>query len=257
MKVSRSLCAVTALLLALVATGKLSAQAVSPTELTPATVMSDAQSAYFAEELAPLETLNSRTSAWAQSSQTLQVYAHAYVQFRSLQLALLAKDDKRAKQAGGRCTDSLERLLKAQPDFPEGHALLSACYGYLANLGGFAAIRNGTRSGKAIDTATALAPDHARVLLISGFGVYFRPAFVGGDKAEGCRLFSSAAIAFEQGKDSRVNALGGHDWGAAEAYYFKGRCARESGDTAGAIEAFARSAQLAPTFKRAVQAATP
>lgn len=233
------------------------AQGGAPAALTPASVMSDAQTAYFTESISSLDALSKRTSAWAESPQSLQAYAYAYVQFRELQLALLADDEKRAKKVGGRCVDTLERLLKSKADFAEGQALLSACYGYLANLGGFAAIRNGSRSGKAIESALALAPDHARVLLINGFGVYFRPAFVGGDKAAGCQLFADAATAFEQGAEARAAALGGHDWGAAEAYYFKGRCARDAGDAAAAASAFARSVELAPSFKRAVKAATP
>ena len=233
------------------------AQSVAPAALTPASVMSDTQTAYFTESISSLDALSKRTRAWAESPQSLQAYAYAYVQFRALQLALLSDDEKRAKQVGGRCVDTLESLLKSNADFAEGHALLSACYGYLANLGGFAAIRNGSRSGKAIESALALAPDHARVLLISGFGVYFRPAFVGGDKAAGCQLFADAATAFEQGAEARATALGGHDWGAAEAYYFKGRCARDAGDAATAASAFARSVELAPGFKRAVKAAAP
>ena len=42
--------------------------------------------------------------------------------------------------------------------------------------------------------------------------------------------------------------------GAAEAFYFKGRCARDQGEAALAAEAFAKALQLAPDFKRAARA---
>lgn len=222
--------------------------------LTPEAVMRAAQTAYFSENTARLDAELERIQSWSGSTRATESYAYAYLQFRRLQLAVLSNDEKRAKQAGSRCTDTLDRLLKADAALAEGHALLSACYGYLANLGGLAAIRNGSRSGKAIEAALAAAPQNPRVRLIDGFGIYFRPAFVGGDKAEGCRRFAAAADAFAGTVSAPAAVLSGHDWGAAEAFYFKGRCARDQGEAALAAEAFAKALQLAPDFKRAARA---
>lgn len=222
--------------------------------LTPGGVMQAAQAAYFSENAGRLDAELARIGAWADSANAAESYAYAYLQFRRLQLAVLGKDDKRAKQAGSRCTDTLERLLKTDATRVEAQTLLSACYGYLANLGGLTAIRNGSRSGKAIEAALALAPQNPRVRLVDGFGIYFRPSFVGGDKAEGCRRYAAAADLFARGSSASEAILSGHDWGAAEAFYFKGRCARAEGNTALAIEAFTKALQLAPEFKRAAQA---
>ena len=222
--------------------------------LAPGAVMQAAQTAYFSENASRLDAELERIQAWSNSARPAESYAYAYLQFRRLQLAVLSNDEKRAKQAGSRCTDTLDRLLKADAALAEGHALLSACYGYLANLGGLAAIRNGSRSGKAMEAALALAPQNPRVRLIDGFGIYFRPAFVGGDKVDGCRRFAAAADAFADTVSDPAAVLSGHDWGAAEAFYFKGRCARDQGDAARAAEAFAKALELAPDFKRAARA---
>lgn len=222
--------------------------------LMPAVVMEQAQSNYFAEDSASLVALAAQLEPWRSSSRAIEVYAYAYSQFRLLQLAVLAGNTNQAKQVGSRCTETLERLLKSAKNFAEGYALQSACYGYLANLGGLAAIRNGSRSGKAIEAALALAPTNPRVMLVDGFGVYYRPAFVGGDKAEGCKRFVAAAASFANSPDERVAALEGHDWGQAEAYFFMGRCARDAGDEKAAAAAFAKAVQLAPQFKRAIRA---
>ena len=224
-------------------------------EPTPvAKIMQEAETAYFVEDRKALDALTTRIEGWSSRSRPIEVYAYAYTQFMRLQLAVLSGDDKGAKQAGARCTETLESVLQTQKNFAEGYALQSACYGYLANLGGFAAIRNGSRSGKAIEAALALAPANPRVKLIDGFGVFFRPAFVGGDKAQGCQKFSAAVEAFGKESSERSRALEGYDWGAAEALYFHGRCLRDAGDDVAAAAAFAQAVEQAPEFKRALRA---
>ncbi len=97
------------------------------------------------------------------------------------------------KGPGGACVGTLDALLGREPKSAEALALQSSCYGYLAGLGGMGAIRNGSRSGKAVEAAVALEAGNPRVILADGFGVYHRPKFVGGDKAKGCARFREAA----------------------------------------------------------------
>lgn len=213
----------------------------------PGAVAAQAQAAYFTNDVAALNKLAADTAAWAKAADNASVYAHAYVQFRALQLAVTSKRNRDAQRAGDACNAALDLALKRDAKFAEGHALQSACYGYLANLGGMAAIRNGSRSGKSIEAALALAPKNPRVLLIDGFGVYFRPKFVGGDPALGCRRFREAAAAFAATAPAiEPNSLFG--WGAAEAHYWSGRCAKDSGDQATALREFERALQIAPNF---------
>jgi len=171
-----------------------------------------------------------------------------------LQLAIATKREKDAEKAGEACIDALAAAVKRDPRFAEAHALQSACYGYLANLGGMGAIRNGSRSGKSMEAALAIDAKSPRILLVDGFGVYFRPKFVGGDKAKGCARFREAAAGFDAEGAVGNGGAGGIAWGAAEAHYWAGRCARDAGDAATARKYFERALALAPDFAAARKA---
>lgn len=212
-----------------------------------------AQAAYLAGDAAAIGRLEATVRAWAKSSDPLELYTYAFVQFRAQQLALGAKREGPSKAAGEACVAAAEAAVKADPKSADALALQSACYGYLANLGGMAAIRNGSRSGKSMEAALALQPRNPRVMLVDGFGYYFRPKLVGGDPAKGCVRFREAAAAFDTGAGGRGGA-GGIDWGAAEAHLWVGRCARDAGDAASARKAFERALAIAPDFVAAKRA---
>lgn len=218
------------------------------------TIAARAQSAFFAGNAGELNRLATTTAPWAKSQSPRELYAHAYVQFRVLQLAIATQRESDAKRAGEACTDTLDAAVKRDPKFAEAHALQSACYGYLANLGGMGAIRNGSRSGKSMEAALALDARNPRIVLVDGFGVYFRPKFVGGDKAKGCARFREAAAGFDAAGSGGVVSAGGIDWGAAEAHFWSGRCARDAGDAATARRHFERAIAIAPDFAAASKA---
>ena len=182
---------------ALVALPLISVAALSPrgsiAAADPASAATKAQAAFFARDAAALAQLATATAPWAKSANAREQYAHAYVQFRALQLATLQQRAKDSAKAGEACIDSLDAALKREPRSAEALALQSSCYGYLAGLGGMGAIRNGSRSGKSVEAALALEPKNPRVILADGFGIYHRPKFVGGDKARGCAKFREAA----------------------------------------------------------------
>jgi tetratricopeptide (TPR) repeat protein len=216
-----------------------------------ATTGAEAQQAYLAGNAAEITRLVRDTAAWDKSVDANELYARAFVQFRALQLALAAKNEALAEKSGTACVTALDAAVKRQPRFAEAFALQSACYGYMANLGGFGAIRNGSRSGKSIESALLLDMKSPRVIMIDGFGLYFRPKFVGGDPAKGCARFREAAAAFDAGAGQ--NGPAGIAWGHAEAHYWVGRCAQTAGDAAGAKRAFARALELEPRFAAARQ----
>ena len=218
-----------------------------------ATVGAQAQAAYLAGDAAAIGRLEATARPWAKSSDPLELYTYAFVQFRAQQLALAAKREGPSKAAGEACVAAAEAAVKADPKSADALALQSACYGYLANLGGMAAIRNGSRSGKSMEAALALQPRNPRVMLVDGFGYYFRPKFVGGDTGKGCARFREAAAAFDAGAGARGGAAG-IDWGAAEAHLWVGRCARDAGDAAAARKAFERALAIAPDFAAAKRA---
>ena len=125
-------------------------------------IAAQAQTAWFAGDDAALARAAASANGLATSSKPQDRYTQGFVQFRVLQRAIGAKRDKDAERAGAVCIAATEAAVKAEPKFAEAFALQSACSGYLANLGGLGAIRNGSRSGKAIEAALALEPRHPR-----------------------------------------------------------------------------------------------
>jgi hypothetical protein len=221
----------------------------SAQQLDRESVISRAQNAYFKEDAAGLGRLEASTRTWAGAKDPLDLYAHAFVQFRILQLAVKQKKEGPAAIAGKACVAALDTALAGSARFTEGHALQSACYGYLANLGGFAAIRNGSRSGSSIDKALAQAPRNPRVILVDAMGYQFRPSFAGGDPKKACARFLEAVVAFD--RDEGANGI---RWGAPEAHYWVGRCKRAEGDREAERQFFERALQQAPDFAAARRA---
>lgn len=219
-----------------------------------ATLLARAQTAYFTDNAGELAQTAAAAGSLATSQDPRGLSAYAFVQFRVLQRAIQAGRKADAERAGKACLTALETLIRQGPPRAEAHALQSACYGYLANLGGLGAIRNGSRSGKSIEAALALEPRNPRVILVDGFGVYFRPKFVGGDTGKGCARFREAAAAFSAAGAAGVPSALGIDWGAPDAHYWVGRCARDAGDTAGAQREFERALALRADFVAARRA---
>lgn len=218
----------------------------------PTSAATKAQAAFFARDAAALAQLANATAPWAKSANLREQYAYAYVQFRALQVAMLQQRTKDSGKAGEACVNTLDAALKREPKSAEALALQSSCYGYLAGLGGMGAIRNGSRSGKAVEAALALEPNNPRVILADGFGIYHRPKFVGGDKGKGCAKFREAAAAFDAA--GAAGATGGIGWGAPEAHYWAGRCAADAGNAAVAKSEYERALALAPDFAAAKKA---
>ena len=220
----------------------------------PAETAAKAQAAFFARDAAALSKLAAATAPWAKSSDPRELYAQAYVQFRIEQVATLDKRNDDVEAAGKACVDATTAATGRDPRFAEAHALQSSCSGYLAGLGGFGAIRDGSRSGKALEAAQAIAPKNPRVMLTDAFGLYARPKIAGGDKVQACVKFREAAAAFDATPPTAADTAAGIAWGAPEAHYWVGRCAAEAGNAAAARQAYEKALALAPDFAAARKA---
>ena len=172
-------------------------------------IAAQVQSAWFAGDDAAFARVAASATGLATSSKAQDRYTLGFVQFRVLQRAIGAKRDKDAERAGAACVAATAAAVNADPKFVEAFALQSACHGYLANLGGLGAIRNGSRA---------------------------------------------AAAAFDAAGSGGAGGAGGIEWGAAEAHFWVGRCAREAGDAAAAQRSFERSLAWAPGFVAARRA---
>lgn len=216
--------------------------------LTPGEAVMQATRAFQAADAAAIQSLIAATSAWQASRSRDELYAAAFLQFRRAQLAVAAEDDNVLRAAGNLCVAKAGVAAALDAKFADGLALQSACYGYLANLGGFAAIGNGRRSGKAMDAALALEPNNPRVILIDAISYAFRPRIAGGDKVKAYARAKQAAAAFDANKlavDDITN------WGMPEAWYWVARGAQDAGDTAAARQAYERALAAAPQFAAA------
>ncbi len=222
------------------------ALAVAPPALAldPAAVRVQATQAFLSGNASALQSLVPSIAAWAQSRNRDELYSAAFVQFRLAQLAASSKDAKALKAAGERCVALTDAVVSVDSRFAAGLALQSACYGYLASLGGFAAIGNGRKSGKAMAAAMTADARNPQAVLVDAISLRFRPRIAGGDKQKAYARAQEAVQLF-------ATAPGNSDWGAAEAHYWVGRGAAEAGDTAKARQAYDRALALAPEFAAA------
>jgi tetratricopeptide (TPR) repeat protein len=216
----------------------------------PATTVADANKAFFAGDAAALKTLAANTGAWASSTVRDEVYAAAFVRFRQTQLFVGAKDKAPLKAAGEACVSLTDAALRIDSRFAEAAALQSACYGYLASLGGFGAISSGRKSGKSMDVAIAGAANSPRVVLVDAISYGFRPRIAGGDKAKAYSRAKEAAALFDANPARSEGVLA---WGHAEAWYWVGRGAQDAGDVGAARKAYERALTLAPNFSGAAR----
>ena len=221
-----------------------------------AAVIAKAQSAWLRDAGAELTQLTGANARWAASATAPELFAFAFIQFRSLQLASMRKDSKAALKAGESCAANVGKaagIAKTGPLAAESWALQSACYGYIAGLGGtFAAIRNGRASGKAMQQALVLDAGNPRVVLVDAFGLYFRPRIAGGDKIKACVRFREAGAAFD-----RAAPLAPGGWGPVEAHFWLGRCLLDADNPGGARREFEAALKLAPEFAAAQRALRP
>jgi hypothetical protein len=224
----------------------------------PISVAARAQSAWLRGAATELTSLAATHAIWANSTAAPELYALAFVQFRSLQLAIGAKNERLASTVGDACVAAAGKAAAAARNealAAEAWALQSTCHGYLATVGGtFAAIRNGRASGKSMEQAVKLDGRNARVLLVDALGLYFRPKIAGGDKPKACLRFRDAGAAFDRAGPSGTGLAPGFNWGAAEVHYWLGRCARDAGDGAAARREYEQALKLAPEFAGARRA---
>jgi tetratricopeptide (TPR) repeat protein len=225
-----------------------SAVAADPTREELTDIEAKAQYAFFTGDANALRGLARTYRAMGESEQPLVLYHYAHVQFRLLQVTMLAKAKKEADAAGEACIAALDRAIERDPRFAEGLALQSSCYGYLAMLGPMNAVTAGPRAASRGEAAAKINPQNPRVLLSGAAALYLRPAAFGGDRAAAAPLFRRAAAAFETIDAPRP---GEPTWGAAEAWLFVGRGYEDAGDVLAARDAYEKALLIAPEFARA------
>ena len=80
-----------------------------------ATLGAQAQAAYLAGDAAAIGRHEATARPWAKSTDPLELYTYAFVQFRAQQLAIAAKREGPSKAAGEACVAAAEAAVKADP----------------------------------------------------------------------------------------------------------------------------------------------
>jgi len=174
--------------------------------------------------------------------QPLRYYYAGLANYRLAQL-LEAKDKEHAREAIERCTDNLDKAVKAETNFAAGFALQSACLRTMAALKPWKAMA-GSKSTGQMERAVKLAPRDPRVLLLEALG-----------NGEEAKIDERSFVTLRKATDAFESERQGIDptpgWGAAEAYTHLGRGYLERGDVLKARDALERALLIAPDFVRA------
>jgi len=152
-------------------------------------------------------------------------YWNAYISaFAHYRLALLSLQDK--SDASKYIDNSISILLdlsELEARDAEVLALLSAAYGVKISLNFISAIRLGSRSSSAIETALTIAPNNPRVLILDGVRLFNTPSRFGGDAELAKKRFEESIDSYKT--DSNVPC-----WGQADAHYWLARYYEKESD---------------------------
>jgi tetratricopeptide (TPR) repeat protein len=136
----------------------------------------------------------------------------------------------------------LEAVLKINPRFAEGHALLGGVLGAKIAKSPIKGILLGPRSSAAVDQAMELEPDNPRVLLANGTGKFNTPAMFGGSDREAETLLRKALERFAAEPADKPWP----NWGRVDVHAWLGQVLVKRGDKAGALAEYEKALALAP-----------
>ena len=213
-----------------------------------ASVGNRAQTAYLRDDAAALGRIESSVRAWAKSPDSFKLYAYAFVQFRRLQMARDARQDAQAMAAGQACVAALDAALEASARFADAYTLRAACQVYLGSFSIWNWYRYGSDADEGLEMAKRFDRGDPRAEFVEGLRLWFGPVFVG-DHAKACEVFLSATKAFgdDPGSSTARDSVG-IAWGAAEAYFWMGRCSRDTGDREVEFQYYDRALRFAPEY---------
>lgn len=167
--------------------------------------------------------------------------SHYYVGLADYRLIDLVDDEERSEDVMDDAQKHLEQAVELRPEWAEAHALLASVYGRKASQGMFSGMRYGPRAQRAMETATSLAPENPRVLLLDAISLYNTPERWGGDKDKAIEQLHAALDQFEDAAPSDPLAP---QWGHADAYAWLGIAHLEAGRTDAARAALEKALEV-------------
>jgi len=213
-----------------------------------ASVGNRAQTAFLRGDDAALGRIESSVRAWAKSPDSFKLYAYAFVKFHSLQMARDARRDEQAMSAGQACIAAANAAIKGSARFADAYTLRAACQVYLGSFSMLDWYRYGSDADDSLEMAKRLGPGNPRVTLVEAQRLWFGPVFVG-DQDKACEVFLSATKAFGDDAEASITRDSvGIAWGAAEANFWMGRCARNANDRELEFQYYRRALSFAPDY---------
>ena len=186
--------------------------------------------------------------AWAKSPDSFKLYTYAFIQFRRLQMARDARRDEQAMAAGEACIAALDTALEASARFADAYTLRAACQVYLGSFSMLNWYRYGSDADDGLETAKRLGRNDPRAVFVEALRLWLGPIFVG-DQDKACEVFLSATKAFGDDAEASITRDSvGIRWGAGEANFWMGRCARRSGDRELEFQYYDRALRFASDY---------
>ena len=213
-----------------------------------AAVGNRAQIAFLRGDDAALGRIESSVRAWATSSDSFKLYAYAFVKFHRLQMARDARRDEQAMAAGQACIAALDAAIDGSARFADAYTLRAACQVYVGSFSMWNWYRYASDADDGLEMAQRLGPGNPRATLVEGLRLWFGPVLVG-DQDKACQVFLSATKAFGDDAEASITRDSvGIGWGAAEANFWMGRCARNANDRELEFQYYRRALSFAPDF---------
>ena len=221
-------------------------------EIDPADLEGRIEYAYFTADANALRNLaGTLQNSLAKGAANAQAqYQRGLAQYRLGQVLAATADSSNAASAFSTCIDALGKAIDADKQSAEAYALQSACYIGLSDLKAWKGVLDRPLGSSRLDKALKLAPSNPRVVLVDALNDYLRPRSLGGDRLQACAKFAHAVKLFDASGEDASRTPG---WGAADAYFYVGRCLNEAGDVLGARNALERALIIAPDFTAARQ----
>lgn len=206
------------------------------------------RASWHADSLA-LQSLSGELAPLATSAATPEAqYLAAYADYRLANAAQRERKPGLSAPALLRAQNLLEALSARQsPWQADALALLSAVYGLRIGLDPSGNAALGMKSGAAIEQATRLAPDNARVQLFAGIAKLYTPAMYGGSALQAIAAFDLAIA------DAKASAPSAANWGLDDAYLWRGIAQKTAGKLDAARASYRQALAVAPEHGWAAQ----
>lgn len=172
-------------------------------------------------------------------------YYIAYADYRLASFYHAQPDNDKIEKVAEDAIEHLKKALELNPDFADGHAMLSSMYGEIIAVSPWKGIFYGSKAGSAMDKALELEPDNPRAYLMDGTGKYFTPSLFGGGAENAKKSLQKAVECFKTYKPKSELYP---DWGERETFVWLGIISKDNDDFKKAREYYNQALEIDPNY---------